>query len=793
MSFSRDRNERPYDSRRSLYEDEAPPKGSSLWRTFWFIILSPFKLIGFLTRNLKFLIAFPVRILLSLVFVGILVGIILSVFYGTLASRYDMSEVVKMPERTIILDRKGREIGRLHGENRESVDMDRVPYYLFDAIIVREDKRFWDHGGVDWIGVARSLKQVIDHKRATQGASTLTMQLARNTYNLRERSLHRKLLEVALAKKIEASYSKKEILEAYLNRIFWGHTYMGLNTAARCYFSKTPEQLTLSESALLAGIVYGPNEFSPVKNPEGAKKVRNIVLKSMLEEKKIDLPQYEAALQEPVVVNQPRSRSEENYTMDIARRELERILEEEEIRVGGLIVQTTIDLDLQNAAIDALNKQLNTLEKAKGYKHQTKVQYESQPKETREKTTPRYIQGSVVVLDNVSGATLVLVGGRDAEESKFNRALQARRQIGSLFKPFVYATAFQRGLSPNSGVSDNRLVPGEVAKAGRWSPRNSDGRFLGTQPAWFGLVKSRNTMSVRIGQFAGMDNVIHSAQLSGFSGKITPMPASYLGTWEATPYEIASGYSSFANGGVRPTPYFIETIYDSNKRVLHFNQYSSIRVFSERAANQVTRILEKVTQPGGTAGHMKSLGFEAPCGGKTGTTDNYTNAWFAGFTSSLTGCVWVGMDQPQKTVDRGYGSTLALPVWAAVMQAAKEHEYPCGNLRMKAGVKGGGVLLCRESGMLAHSGCKTARTSYVETMLNQVPSGFCQKHALEAEVVGEGEETGERAVDAEVIYDPGTAPHEPSMIPGKGKTTQTPAGVVPAEVVYDVVDSEVVE
>lgn len=774
-------------------EEEVPRQGASFGAVLWFLLVFPFRLIGSLTKGVNFFILWPLRFLLSLAFVGVIVGGALVFLFGSLAERYDLSEVVRMPERTVVLDRKNREIGRLHGENRQSVSLKEVPYYLVDAIVVREDKRFFDHGGVDWIGVGRSFAQVAKHKRATQGASTLTMQLARNTFNLRDKTLTRKFLEVALAKRIEATYSKEQILEAYLNRIFWGHTYLGISSAARCYFGKLPTELTLSESALLAGIIYGPNEFSPIKNPEGAKNVRNIVLKSMLNEGKITLPEYEKALQEPIVVHPPSSRSEENYAMDVVRRELERILEDEDIQLGGLQVRTTLDLDLQNAAVDALNKKLSSVEKYKGYRHPTKAAYDRLTPAARVKQIPRYIQGAMVVLDNSTGATLVMVGGRDAEDSKFNRAVQARRQIGSLFKPIVYATAFEQGLSADAGISDNPLVLGEVARAGRWSPRNSDGRFLGVQPAWFGLVKSRNTMSVRIGQIAGMDHVIARTRLAGFSGKIQPTPASYLGTFEATPVEIASAYTCFVNGGVRPNPYIIETISDVTGNVVHFAKHTSTRVFSERAAVQTMRILERVTKSGGTAGQLSgSLGFSKPSGGKTGTTDNYTNAWFAGFTQSLTGCVWVGMDAPQKTIERGYGGTLALPIWAEVMKVAEKATYPCGALRTKAGSKDRGVLICRDSRLLAHSGCRAARTAYAENLINEVPRSMCSVHSLQAEIVEDEDASVPQDRGADIIYEGDAGPAEPESVGAEilDEEGDIPVGRVPSG---EAVFAEIVE
>lgn len=772
-----------------------PKRGASVWSVLWFLFMLPIRFIRVMTKGTNVLIVWPLRLFLGMAFFGVVFLVVLCLVYGTLAMRYDMSDVMKMPERTVVLDRKNREIGRLHGENREVIPLDKIPPYLKDAVLIREDKRFYDHGGVDFIGVARSLVQVAKHKRTTQGASTLTMQLARNSFALKEKSFHRKFLEVALAKRIEATYKKDEIFQAYLNRIFWGHTYLGISSAARCYFGKEPADLTLSECATLAGIIYGPNEFSPIKNPEGAKRCRDLVLDSMLSEGKITHAEYVQAKESPIVVHPPASRSEENYAMDVIRRELERVLDEEDIQLGGLVVSTTLDLDLQNAAVDALNQKLGSMEKIKGYAHPTKEAYGSMTKEARATKSPRYVQGSVVVLDNTSGATLVMVGGRDAEESKFNRAIQARRQIGSIYKPIVYAAAFEKGLSSESSVSDNPLVPGEISKAGRWSPRNSDGKYLGNQPAWFGLVKSRNTMSVRIGQYAGMDNVIRFSRLAGFTSPISPTPASYLGTFDATPFEVAAAYTTFGNGGVRPTPYVIERIADSKGDSVYFSTYTATRVFSERAATQVTRILERVTQPGGTAGNMKSMGFTKPCGGKTGTTDNYTNAWFVGFTQNLTGCVWIGLDRPQKIINQGYGSVLALPVWAEVMKAAEKSGYPCGPLRMKAGEKLGAVLICRESGMLAHAGCRRAKTAYAENLLGTVPKDLCSKHALEAEVLDDdetSESSGQPVRGVEILDDGGAVAPMPSG-GVRGAEVLDDGGDSPAEPDMSAIPAEVVD
>lgn len=729
-----------------------------------FVLLMPFRFIGSLTRNIRWFVRWPLRILLGCCFAGIVIGSILVFLYGTISNRYDISEVKSnIPERTVILDRKNRTIGTLHGENRKRVSLQEVPPIFIEALILREDNRFYDHGGVDWIGVGRAVAQVLKHKRATQGASTLTMQLAKITYNHQERNLHAKLTEVALAKRIEATYTKDEILETYINRIFWGHTFLGIAAAARGYYDKEPRDLSLSECATLAGIIYGPNDFSPIKHPEEAKKVRDIVLGLLEKEGKITRVQYEAALAEPIVTRMPQSRSEENYAMDLVRRELDAILEEEDIRLGGLVVHTTLDLDLQNATLDAINKHMGALEARKDFKKHlaslqarrekrgivknkltTKTEYEAAlgawkalPAERKEGTQPpmpHYIQSAAVVMDNATGALLAVVGGRDAEESKLNRAIQSRRQTGSLFKPFIYATFFQQGNSADTRISDDRIGYGEIRGAANWSPRNSDGTYRGMRPASFGLILSRNTMSVRIGNRAGLSNVIQSAQLAGFHGNIARTPALYLGTWEASPLDIASAYSVFANGGVRPTPYIIDHITDSKGQPRFAITKSKRTVYTQRAANITSSILQQVCKPGGTAGRITTLGFKSPCGGKTGTTNNYTNAWFAGYTSNLTCSVWVGFDTSTKILERGYGGTLALPVWVDIMLAAQKEGYPANAIRTSPGSEGQAVLVCRESNQLAHSGCQYAKTAYFETSAGyQAPTKMCEKHIPMAE------------------------------------------------------------
>jgi len=714
-----------------------------------------YDLFGLLPRNLG-------RLLLWLGLIPIAFIIVLLV-YAWRADQYELDEVLAPLENCAAYDRNGQWIGTLTDHDRVYVARNELPDNLVNAFIAREDEAFFDHGGIVYSSIIRSICRNLTTLSYAQGASTITMQLARNCYELGGKTLDRKVLEMAVARRIEGKYSKDEILTAYLNRIYFGQQCYGIAQAADLYFGKKVADLTLAECATLAGIIYGPNDFSPIKHPEEAKKVRDIVLGLLKNEGKITEVQYQAALAEPIVTRTPQSRSEENYAMDLVRRELDAILEEEDIRLGGLVVHTTLDLDLQNATLDAINKHMEALEARKDFKKHlaslqakrekkgilknkltTKAEYEAalaawkalpaERKEGMQPPMPNYIQSAAVVMDNATGALLAVVGGRDAEESKLNRAIQSRRQTGSLFKPFIYATFFQQGNSADTRISDDRIAYGEVRGAANWSPRNSDGTYRGMKPASFGLILSRNTMSVRIGNRAGLSNVIQSAQLAGFHGNISRTPALYLGTWEASPLDIASAYSVFANGGVRPTPYIIDHITDSQGQPRFAITKSKRTVYSQRAANITSSILQQVCKPGGTAGRITALGFKSPCGGKTGTTNNYTNAWFAGYTSNLTCSVWVGFDSSTKILEKGYGGTLALPVWVDIMLAAQKEGYPANAIRTRPGSEGQAVLVCRESNQLAHSGCQYAKTAYFETSAGyQAPTRMCEKHIPMAE------------------------------------------------------------
>ncbi|MFW2385964.1 MAG: transglycosylase domain-containing protein [Akkermansiaceae bacterium] len=641
--------------------------------------LSPQTFIFWLTRNLHGVLKWPLRLALLLGFTSFVGFILAAIFYFGLATTYDLSEVEKMPARTEILDRngeilrnsKGQEIGFLHGKNRHLVNYDEVSHYFIDALISREDARFHDHGGVDLRGVARSIYRAITRGKG-EGASTITMQLSRNSFTLKKpgdgklKSLHRKALEIALSYRIESNFSKEEILQHYMNRIFWGGSIMGIESASRTYFGKSAHQLDLSESALLAGIIRAPNAFSPLRDPEAAKKERDTVLGRMVHYGRLDQEDADDAMNAPLNIPSASERIiQGSYALDAIRRDLEEILERESIKDGGLIIRTTLDPNIQEATERSIEKRLRQVEAIPGYRHQKRAQWNQQG-------DPQYLQGAAVVIDNTSGGVLAIVGGRDAAESQFNRALQSHRPIGSLFKPFVFLAALENGFGIHQQVSDARITPGEISGAPRnWSPTNSDGKYYRSIPASRALIESRNTSSIRVGTIAGLENVIEIARIVGFDPKrIDTVPSSYLGSWGATVEEVASAYSIFPNGGRRFRPYYVTSIEDRTGRILWKNG----RLFHEAASTapswQVSEVLAQVNSRGTGRAIRSRFGFTKPSAGKTGTSNDYHDGWYAGYTSALTCAVWVGLDTPKKIINGGEGSRLALPIWVDIMKTA---------------------------------------------------------------------------------------------------------------------------
>jgi len=665
------------------------------------------------------------KLLIGIALVSALSLAILAFSYFTWSLTFDLKEVGKIPGRSWVYDMDGKVYSRLRGENRILVEPDKISGLFKKALLAREDSRFYKHHGIDPVGIARALLRDIGHLRIREGGSTITQQLARNSFSLGGRDLNRKILEAFIALRIESSYSKDQILGFYVNRIYFGSGLYGLETASRAYFGKPSPELDLSEAAMLSGLIRSPNRYSPFSNMEGALTQRDEVLDRMAELKMIAVADAAGAKKSAVrLAGKHGSTPQENYAMDALYRELEGLVSQDQIDGGGLRIYTSLDPDLQQNAEQAIGNDLAQIEKRKGYGYPKKEDFTDQARAAEEQ--PPYLQGALVALDNRSGAIRALVGGRDYRDSKFNRALQADRQVGSTFKPFVYLAAFTRGVMPGTAIDDGALRPGEISAAPHWNPGNSDGSNRGLKPARDGLIFSRNTMTVRVGELATLNRVVETGQTAGFARSIPKNPASYLGAFDSTLKDVTTAYSVFPSHGQLKEPYLIERIDDSDGHIVYQAHPQEKSVVSPALAWTVSEILRGVIERG-TAASARSMGLTRYAAGKTGTTDDYKDAWFVGFTNSLTCGVWVGFDQPKTIQERGYGATLALPIWVHTMEKASRKKYPDGPFSAPEPLVH--VRLCSVSSHLATDACTAAGTSY-EIVLPQslVPNQTCQVH-----------------------------------------------------------------
>ena len=669
------------------------------------------------------------RLLLLLVALVAAAGGAVWIIYGKMADRYDLAKLGAMRQRSVVLDIKGREIGKLHGENRVVVPLKEVSSYFIKALLAREDARFYEHDGVDYIGVLRAIKRDFIEKKAAQGASTLTMQLARNSFDdLSEKTMTRKLVEVMLARRIEHQYSKDQILELYVNRIFFGSGVYGIERASKVYFNKHAADLTLGESAMLAGIIRSPNRFSPLRNWKGALEERNTVLDRMALKGFLTPTQVEAARAEDMAVAAiPMQRTQENYMMEAIRRDLDAILTSEDIEDGGLRIYTTIDRDVQTASEKALEDRLRSFEGKKGYNHLSKAAFDKTWDGSSELGSTPYLQGATITINNDTGGIVAVVGGRDFLQSRFDRAEQGQRTIGSTIKPFVYACAFQQGLLPGVLVEDAPIRPGELRENVIWSPQNSDGKFLGMQPASVGLVQSRNAMTVRVGERGGLDNLVELLKTAGINVPANPSPQIFIGNTGASLRALTTAMTIFPNNGVRRRPFLVQRIEDANGQQVYSTPVLDTEVLPSGIALITHRLLEQVVSSGTASAGMKELGFKAKAGGKTGTTNDYKDAWFIGFSGNLTTGVWVGFDQPQTIGEGAYGGKMALPIWVDVMNAALA-SVPQSTV-LKAEPLLTKATLCRITGLLATDGCTAAGHAYQEELpYEMVPQTFCTLH-----------------------------------------------------------------
>jgi penicillin-binding protein 1B len=546
----------------------------------------------------------------------------------------------------------GAYYGRDH-QQRELVRLGAVPRHLVDAVLAVEDQRFEQHVGIDWVRVLGAFWANLQAGEITQGGSTLTQQLVKNFFLTPERTFARKLQEAVMAVLVEARYEKSAILEAYLNEIYLGQrdstALHGVGEAARFYFGKPVRSLRLEESALLAGLIRSPGRVNPFRDRDRALERRNLVLDLMREQGRIDAATHQAARAEPLALAPPtREPRDTRWFLDALRLQLPEIYDRDVLATAGLRIHSTLDLRLQRHAAHAVREGLEALEKAYP---------ELRP------TEERRLQACLVALRPHTGEVVALVGGRDYGESQFDRCTQARRPAGSAFKPFVYVAA----LEPHDGQALATLAtlvddaPLAVATgSGTWRPVNYDHRFHGLVSLREALERSLNVATARLAQEVGIPAVVETARRLGITSPLPAVPSLALGAADVTPLELARAYATLASGGVRPEVRLFEDVTDEAGRMLERTEADSERTLDPATAFLAVSMLEGVVDRG-TARALRAAGLRGPVAGKTGTTDESKDLWFAGFTPELVAVVWVGYDQPHPM--KHPASRIAVPIW----------------------------------------------------------------------------------------------------------------------------------
>jgi penicillin-binding protein 1A len=569
-------------------------------------------------------------------------------------------QLIQPPQASLVFARDGSLIGEFGRELRSSISISTLPKYLPQAFVAVEDHRFYEHDGVDLIGVAGALK---DHLTGDgRGASTITQQLVGNMHpdiiDRTDKTLNRKLREQAAAREMERHYTKEQILEAYLNQISFGHGWHGIEMAARHYFGKSASQVSLAEAATLAAMPKGPALYDPVKYPDRARDRRNLVLDRMAAEKYITAAQAAAAKREAVITAGNSGMSAPSpYFVDAVRVQAERA--GIPVMNGGYRIHTTLDPVLQRAAVAALTDGLTRVEEQPGYRHMTYAK--------RIKGRTDYLQGAIVAMDPSTGAVRALVGGRNHAEAPFNRAVDALRQPGSAFKPIVYAAAIKDSIPANAIMGDTALAI-TLFDSTVYSPSNYDGTFLGPITMREALAKSRNVVAVELGLRVSLDSVIAVAQRLGIDTPIDPVPATTIGASAVRPLDLVAAYTGFANLGAAVSPRLVVRVEDRQGRtVWQPEPEAPALALDPEVAFIVRDMMRDAVEHGTGGGARRPVPPEIPVAGKTGTTNDNTDVWFVGMTPDLVAGVWLGFDRP-KTITTGVtGGGFAAPIWGEMM------------------------------------------------------------------------------------------------------------------------------
>lgn len=603
------------------------------------------------------------------------------------------------PEPSIVYDINGQPVEGIATQNRINLNFNQIPPYFIQAVIAVEDKNFYKHHGVDLTGVIRAVWLNLKARKIVAGGSTITQQTAKNLYLTNERTLARKIKELYYTFQLERKYSKDEILTMYCNNVYFGHGAYGLEAAARTFFAKHASELTLAEAALLAGLPQWPSYYDPYQNPEAAKKRQETVLQRMQEEGYITEEEKNAALSEKLVFQKsPYISGEASYFVALVEKYISQKYGERAMATGGLRIYTTLDLDLQRAANRA---------------YQNVMRYR----------TPE-LQAALVAIDPQNGQIRALIGGRDFTTSPYNRVF-AKRQPGSTFKPFMYSLAIESGFTAADMVMCDRVqfkmgdgtfyVPKDYGKI----PYHN--REFTLKEA---VMKSDNVVAVKVNDMLNPKVTARYCERFGFKN-IRPVLSLPLGSNEVTPLEMAAGYSVFASGGFYHEPVYILRIEDKRGRILEENRSRGKRVISAENAYIITNLLKGVLEPGGTGAHLKAIA-GSNAAGKTGTTDEYRDAWFVGYTPKICCAVWVGYDDGRSV---GLpGGSIAGPIWANFIRQAS---FKLGRNDFKKPADTEIVNMCLDTGLIATEFCP--RTSFTAFVRGTAPSEVCYMHMYNEE------------------------------------------------------------
>lgn len=572
-------------------------------------------------------------------------------------------QIVPLPQASLVLARDGSLLGTIGEARRVSVRLADLPRHVGQAFVAVEDKRFYQHDGVDLVGVAAAIKDAAT-SGDVRGASTITQLLVGNMHpdliDRRDRSIARKLREQSAARELEKRYAKAEILEAFLNVIPFGRGIHGIELAARHYFGKGAAQLTVAEAASLAAMPKSPVQYDPIREPERNRTRRNVVLALMREQGYLTAAQATAAQRAPLRTAPDFGLVEAPWVLDIVRVQAQRA--GVSLPAGGYTVHTTIDPTLQRAATRALVEEIRDVEARPGWPHGRCP--------TGARRDRACLEGTVIVVDPWTGDVRALVGGRDHDAAPFNRAVDGNRQPGSAFKPFVYAAAIAAGLPANAPVADTALLL-PLPEGRTYAPTNADGRFLGALTMRDALALSRNPVAVELALAVGLDSVQATARRAGLRAPIAPYPSSALGASVVQPLNFVASFAPFTNGGLAVTTRFIDRIEDRAGRTVHaVRAVPPTRALDPRVAFVVRDLMREAVETGTGVAARRALPAGIPLAGKTGTSNDNADVWFVGVTPDLVAGAWLGFDVPRTITPGAGGGSLAAPLVGRVLAAA---------------------------------------------------------------------------------------------------------------------------